>query len=115
MLPLVCSGINICYRKKVPTKAQTRIFGAWSVVDHLINLVSADDLGQMLEFCQSVNPNLEDYEADGVCPLSLLDAVKLSFANLLFKFQAWPTLLDDFVIWKKTGTTHGVAGVDDDR
>jgi len=33
----------------------------------------------MLEFCQTVDPNLQDYEADG----------------------AWPTLLDDFVIYKK--------------
>ncbi|KAF8061594.1 Cullin binding-domain-containing protein [Lyophyllum atratum] len=33
----------------------------------------------MLEFCESVNPNLSDYEGDG----------------------AWPTLLDDFVSWKK--------------
>jgi len=35
--------------------------------------------GMMLEFCQTVKPDLEDYEADG----------------------AWPTLLDDFVTWKK--------------
>ncbi|KAJ3497790.1 hypothetical protein NMY22_g19664 [Coprinellus aureogranulatus] len=33
----------------------------------------------MLEFCQTVDPSLKDYEADG----------------------AWPTLLDDFVSWKK--------------
>ncbi|KAG6919924.1 hypothetical protein DXG01_013273 [Tephrocybe rancida] len=33
----------------------------------------------MLEFCQTVNPNLSDYEGDG----------------------AWPTLLDTFVAWKK--------------
>ncbi|KAH9484085.1 DCN1-like protein 4 [Psilocybe cubensis] len=36
----------------------------------------------MLEFCETVSPSLEDYEADG----------------------AWPTLLDDFVIWKKAST-----------
>jgi len=34
----------------------------------------------MLEFCQTVDPNLQDYEADG----------------------AWPTLLDDFVSSKKS-------------
>ena len=34
----------------------------------------------MLEFCETVNPNLSDYERDG----------------------AWPTLLDDFVSWKKS-------------
>lgn len=37
----------------------------------------------MLEFCQTVRPTLEDYEADG----------------------AWPTLLDDFVAWKKSETS----------
>ncbi|PPR03541.1 hypothetical protein CVT24_007026 [Panaeolus cyanescens] len=39
---------------------------------------------EMLEFCETVNPNLDNYEADG----------------------AWPTLLDDFVAWKhaKSGT-----------
>ncbi|KAG6831168.1 hypothetical protein H0H92_012308 [Tricholoma furcatifolium] len=36
----------------------------------------------MLEFCETVNPNLTDYESDG----------------------AWPTLLDDFVSWKKGST-----------
>ncbi|KNZ75494.1 DCN1-like protein 5 [Termitomyces sp. J132] len=33
----------------------------------------------MLEFCDTVNPNLSDYESD----------------------EAWPTLLDNFVAWKK--------------
>ncbi|CAK5279329.1 unnamed protein product [Mycena citricolor] len=33
----------------------------------------------MLEFCRTVKPTLQDYEADG----------------------AWPTLLDDFVAWKQ--------------
>ncbi|KIK63523.1 hypothetical protein GYMLUDRAFT_440443 [Collybiopsis luxurians FD-317 M1] len=33
----------------------------------------------MLEFCRTVRPDLQDYESDG----------------------AWPTLLDDFVAWKK--------------
>ncbi|KAJ7090338.1 hypothetical protein B0H15DRAFT_260359 [Mycena belliarum] len=33
----------------------------------------------MLEFCRTVKPTLQDYEADG----------------------AWPTLLDDFVAWRK--------------
>ncbi|KAF8162868.1 Cullin binding-domain-containing protein [Crassisporium funariophilum] len=42
----------------------------------------------MLEFCETVNPNLQDYEADG----------------------AWPTLLDDFVIWKKSRAVNGIAG-----
>lgn len=42
--------------------------------------VNKDLWGMMLEFCQTVNPNLEDYEADG----------------------AWPTLLDDFVLMKSS-------------
>ncbi|KZP32551.1 DUF298-domain-containing protein [Athelia psychrophila] len=36
----------------------------------------------MLEFCQSVSPSLDNYEADG----------------------AWPTLLDEFVAWQKAKT-----------
>jgi len=39
----------------------------------------------MLEFCETVKPSLEDYEADG----------------------AWPTLLDDFVGWKKSHSSNG--------
>ncbi|KAG5639532.1 hypothetical protein H0H81_000677 [Sphagnurus paluster] len=47
--------------------------------------VNKDLWNMMLEFCDTVNPNLSDYEGDG----------------------AWPTLLDDFVLWKKgpTATT----------
>jgi len=41
--------------------------------------VNKDVWGMMLEFCKSINPNLDNYEADG----------------------AWPTLIDDFVVWKK--------------
>lgn len=33
----------------------------------------------MLEFCKTVGPNLDNYEAEG----------------------AWPSLLDDFVTWKQ--------------
>ncbi|KAF9466265.1 Cullin binding-domain-containing protein [Collybia nuda] len=46
----------------------------------------------MLEFCETVNPNLCDYEGDG----------------------AWPTLLDDFVIWKKgpAGDVGGEVGTE---
>ncbi|KDQ59592.1 hypothetical protein JAAARDRAFT_626148 [Jaapia argillacea MUCL 33604] len=46
-----------------------------------------DVWSMMLEFCQTVNPNLDNYEADG----------------------AWPTMMDDFVIWK----TSKSAGADD--
>ncbi|KAJ7733274.1 DUF298-domain-containing protein [Mycena olivaceomarginata] len=41
----------------------------------------------MLEFCRTVEPSLQDYEADG----------------------AWPTLLDDFVAWKKAKLGNGTA------
>ncbi|TFK27338.1 DUF298-domain-containing protein [Coprinopsis marcescibilis] len=44
----------------------------------------------MLEFCQTVNPTLQDYESDG----------------------AWPTLLDDFVLWKKTNGGTNPNGVE---
>ncbi|TFY76479.1 hypothetical protein EWM64_g7535 [Hericium alpestre] len=37
------------------------------------------DAKQMVEFCQTIQPDLGNYEADG----------------------AWPTMLDDFVSWKK--------------
>jgi DCN1-like protein 4/5 len=39
----------------------------------------------MLEFCRTIKPSLEDYEAEG----------------------AWPTLLDDFVTWKKSQSSTG--------
>jgi len=39
----------------------------------------------MLEFCDSVSPNLSNYEGDG----------------------AWPTILDDFVSWKMGPTVNG--------
>ncbi|KAJ6500578.1 Cullin binding-domain-containing protein [Mycena sanguinolenta] len=41
----------------------------------------------MLEFCRTVQPSLHDYEADG----------------------AWPTLLDDFVAWKKAKVGNGAS------
>ncbi|KAF9533520.1 Cullin binding-domain-containing protein, partial [Crepidotus variabilis] len=41
----------------------------------------------MLEFCETVKPTLQDYEADG----------------------AWPTLLDDFVAWKTSQPANGNA------
>lgn len=41
------------------------------------------------EFCRAVDPSLSNYEADG----------------------AWPSLLDDFVVWKKGKTDDGVEPV----
>jgi len=40
----------------------------------------------VLEFCQTVSPTLDDFEADG----------------------AWPTILDEFVAWKRS-TVEGDA------
>lgn len=51
----------------------------------------------MLEFCETVKPSLEDYESDGVWPRSLD-----TYRAVLTLLQAWPTLLDDFVAWKKS-------------
>jgi len=42
--------------------------------------VHKDIWNMMWDFCQTVKPTLENYEADG----------------------AWPTLLDEFVVWKKS-------------
>ncbi|KAJ6488504.1 Cullin binding-domain-containing protein [Mycena vitilis] len=44
----------------------------------------------MLEFSRTVKPSLQDYEADG----------------------AWPTLLDDFVVWKKASQGNGAASAE---
>ncbi|KAF5386568.1 hypothetical protein D9615_001903 [Tricholomella constricta] len=45
----------------------------------------------MLEFCETVDPNLSDYESDG----------------------AWPTLLDNFVLWKKGPAATGDTSTTD--
>ncbi|KAI0045155.1 DUF298-domain-containing protein [Auriscalpium vulgare] len=47
--------------------------------------VNKDLWSMMLEFCKGVKPDLSDYEADG----------------------AWPTLVDDFVSWKKAKDANG--------
>ncbi|OBZ75667.1 DCN1-like protein 4 [Grifola frondosa] len=44
--------------------------------------VNKDLWSMMLEFCRSIEPDLSNYEADG----------------------AWPTMLDDFVLWKNPKT-----------
>jgi DCN1-like protein 4/5 len=60
---------------------------------------------QMLEFCETVKPSLQDYEADGVrIPSSFF------YIPTNLRAQAWPTLLDDFVIWKKGHSGNGNAG-----
>jgi DCN1-like protein 4/5 len=47
------------------------------------NRVNKDLWTMVLEFCQTVNPSLDNYEADG----------------------AWPTMIDEFVEWKKAKTS----------
>lgn len=53
----------------------------------------------MLEFCESVSPDLHDFEADGVRHTIRAWRTLFNVINLLY--QAWPTLLDDFYGWKK--------------
>ena len=60
----------------------------------ILTLRLTNDHEQMLEFCDSVSPNLTNYEGDGVSTSAIPDRL----SKLLF--QAWPTLLDDFVSWK---------------
>ena len=52
----------------------------------------------MLEFAQTVNPNLENYETDGVRCVPLDHFLSESSNG---NEKAWPTLLDEFVVWKK--------------
>jgi len=59
----------------------------------------------MLEFCETIKPSLQDYEADGV-------RIRSSFFYIPTNLcaQAWPTLLDDFAIWKKGHSGNGNVG-----
>lgn len=57
----------------------------------------------MLEFCRTVDPNLQDYEADGVRSKVLPWSDTMNNTNVeQYHIQAWPTLLDDFVSSKKS-------------
>jgi len=60
----------------------------------------------MLEFCETIKPGLQDYEADGVC----IHSSSCLYIPTDLLAQAWPTLLDDFVIWKKSRSGNGTAG-----
>lgn len=70
LMPFMDLGHFIMHRiASQHTKQLTRICGAWSVQcfrssphGELMIMV----LTQMLEFCETVNPNLSDYESDGV-------------------------------------------------
>ena len=59
----------------------------------------------MLEFCETVSPTLQDYEVDGVS--AAFPSTFPPFINVFRTWQAWPTLLDDFVVWKKSHATNG--------
>ncbi|KAI0637424.1 Cullin binding-domain-containing protein [Trametes polyzona] len=54
--------------------------------------VNKDLWTMTLEFCRTVHPDLSNYEADG----------------------AWPTMLDDFVLWKKASGSTSVEDRDVD-
>ncbi|EIW85460.1 DUF298-domain-containing protein [Coniophora puteana RWD-64-598 SS2] len=69
---------------------------SFSIVSEMIEFLNAkssykaankDLWSMMLEFCRTVDPSLDNYEADG----------------------AWPTVLDDFVAWKKAGGSQAQA------
>ncbi|KAI0031705.1 DUF298-domain-containing protein [Vararia minispora EC-137] len=53
--------------------------------------VNKDLWAMMLEFCRTINSDLSNYEAD---------VLSLPAAHFL-PVQAWPTMIDDFVEWKK--------------
>ncbi|KAF7294705.1 Defective in cullin neddylation protein [Mycena indigotica] len=55
--------------------------------DGAYKATNKDLWSMMLEFCRTIKPSLQDYEADG----------------------AWPTLLDDFVAWKKEKMGNGAV------
>lgn len=74
-------------RRRDLTRLPTRTFGAWYITFYMLFPQHTAETAsfQMLEFCNTVDPNLDNYEADG----------------------AWPTLLDDFVSWKKEHSGGG--------
>jgi len=77
---------------------------------YLRPVTDTNRLAQMLEFCQTVKPSLEDYEADGVRFLNefrLLLGSRFIALTSYHHLKAWPTLLDDFVTWKKSKTSAG--------
>jgi hypothetical protein len=52
---------------------------------------------QMLEFCRDTQQDLSNFDADGV---SRVHHTQIAVAKDFCTFQAWPTVIDDFVRWK---------------
>ncbi|KAJ4488567.1 DUF298-domain-containing protein [Lentinula aciculospora] len=95
-----CFAINLFANISLSTNAKTSA-ALWSVIlspkypvmqevlefisenESVYKATNKDLWTMMLEFCETVKPDLQDYESDG----------------------AWPTLLDDFVEWKKAKVT----------
>lgn len=61
---------------------------------------------QMLEFCRDTQPDLSNFEADGVSPPIASDP---SPPNRRCTLQAWPTIIDDFVRWKNARADNQAA------
>jgi hypothetical protein len=51
----------------------------------------------MLEFCRDTRQDLSNFDADGV---SRVHPTQIAVAKVSCTFQAWPTVIDDFVRWK---------------
>lgn len=64
---------NLFARKRAATRELIRISGAWSVLCSLpsqfaLRHLNLQNCAKMLEFCDTINPSLEDYEAEAVSP-----------------------------------------------
>ena len=66
----------------------------------------------MLEFARTVQPDLSNFEADGVSPPTRHYLVS---GDTDSHDQAWPSMLDDFVAWKKPESKEANVNVDDDE
>jgi len=98
--------IKVCfYLGRVFRSADFVPIGVMQENQETYKATNKDLWSMMLEFCETVKPSLQDYEADGVCSMLLNVHFLDSFP------QAWPTLLDDFVIWK-SNQLQGVNGAD---
>ncbi|KAF8831793.1 hypothetical protein HHX47_DHR1000903 [Lentinula edodes] len=79
-LPLLCCSFTngILSHGKTSTALWSVILAPkYPIMQEVLEFIA------MLEFCETVKVDLQDYESDG----------------------AWPTLLDDFVMWKKARST----------
>jgi len=51
----------------------------------------------MYEFCRDTRRDLSNFDVDGV---SRFHQTKVTIIDVLAHFQAWPTVIDEFVRWK---------------